>query len=178
MKTVFLASLPAALVLAFVAFKAEGQTQPPTRVPGVVYVSSNRVLNEAIPARTELGRIQTLQQQKNNEIRTKQQTVDGLRVQMAQASDADTRGRLAKQELEARADFERTQQQAQADLQRLQREAQAEVQRIVRDAIVEMTKGQDIRLVLNQDSSVVWAAPGMDITTALIDKLNAGAKPQ
>jgi Skp family chaperone for outer membrane proteins len=175
MKTAFLAAIPAALVLAFVTFNAEGQTAAPGKVPGVVYISSNRLMNEAVPARTELARVQAMQQQKNAELRTKQQAVDATRLQLAQATDAETRARLVKQEQDQRADFERSQQQAQADLQRLQREVQAEVQTRVRDAIAEMAKTQDIRLVVNQDTTVVWAVPGMDITSTLIERLNASA---
>lgn len=179
MKTAFLAAVPAALVLAFVTFNAEGQTAAPGKVTGVAYVSSNRLMNEAVPARTELARVQSMQQQKNAELRAKQQAVDQTRLQLAQATDAETRAKLVKQEQDQRADFERSQQQAQADLQRLQREVQAEVQTRVRDAIAEMAKTQDIRLVINQDTSVVWAAPGMDITATLIERLNATstAKP-
>lgn len=175
MKTAYLAAIPAALVLAFMTFNAEGQTAPPAKIPGVVYVSSNRVMNEAVSTRTELARVQSMQQQRNAELRAKQQAIDATRLQIAQATDAETRARLVKQDQEQRADLERSQQQAQADLQRLQREVQAEVQTRVRDAIAEMAKTQDIRLVVNQDTTVVWAAPGMDITSTLIDRLNAAA---
>lgn len=177
MKTAILAGLPGALVLAFVTFNAEGQTTP-GKIPGLGYVSSNRIMNEAVPARSELARIQALQQQKNSELRTKQQAIEATRQQIMQATDAETRSRLLKQEQEQRSDFERSQQQAQGDLQRLQREVQAEVQTRVRDAIAEVVKTQDLRVVLNQDTTVVWAAPGMDITATIIDRLNATGATQ
>ncbi|MFN8065234.1 MAG: OmpH family outer membrane protein [Vicinamibacterales bacterium] len=173
MKNVFLAAIPAAAILAFVAFSAEGQTPQTQAGTKVAYVSTQRVLNEVASARTELGRVQALQQQKANEIRTKQQAVDATRLQMANATDADTRSRLAKQEAEQRADFERTNQQAQADLQRLQREIQAELQARVRQAMEQLSKEQGFQVVLNADTALVWAAPGLDVTGLLIERMNA-----
>lgn len=175
MKTAFLAAVPATIALAFVTFTAYGQTAQPAAPQGIVYINSQRILNEVASARTELARVQAMQQQKNSELRTKQQVIDATRQQFATAPDAETRTRLLKQEQDQRADFERATQQAQADLQRLQRDVQAELQARVKAALEQMSKAQNYRLVLNADTSVVWGAPGMDVTSQLIERLNADA---
>ncbi|MGC4081782.1 MAG: OmpH family outer membrane protein [Vicinamibacterales bacterium] len=172
MKTIVLAAVPAALVFAFMALSAEGQT-PPATPTKVAYISSQRVLNEVASAKAELARVQTLQQQKATEVRTKQQAVDTTRLQMAQATDSETRTRLTKQEAEQRADFERANQQAQADLQRLQREVQVTLQGRVREAMEQLAKDQGFQMVVNADTALVWAAPGLDVTNLLIERMNA-----
>lgn len=173
MRTVFLSALPAAVVLAFVTFSAEGQTTPSSPVPGVAYVSSQRVLNEVAVARTELAKVQALQAQKNSELRAKQQAIDALRKQIADASDAATRAQLMKQEDEHRQELQRSAQQAQTELQQLQREIQVSLQTKVKAATEELSKTQNLKIVLNSDTTVVWAAPGFDVTNQLIDKMNA-----
>jgi Skp family chaperone for outer membrane proteins len=177
MKTLLMSAIPTAIVLVLVTFSAEGQTTSTvsSAVPGVVFVNSQRVLNEVPSARTEVSRIAAMQQQKNGELRAKQQALDTTRQQLTTATDAETRTKLSKQEQDQRSDLERATQQAQADLQRLQRDVQSEVQGRVRGAIEELAKTQNIKLVLNADTSVVWGAPGMDVTNLLIDKLTAPA---
>jgi Skp family chaperone for outer membrane proteins len=180
MKTVFLSAIPAALALAFVAYSAEGQTTPASPTQGIAYVSSNRLLSEVASARTQLARIQVLQQQKNTELRAKQQEIESTRQQFASAADAESRNRLLKQEQEQRSELERAMQQAQADVQKLQREVQAEVQGEVRKTIQQIVLEQNIKLVLNADTAIVWSAPGIDITSQVVDRMNAAtvaAKP-
>jgi Skp family chaperone for outer membrane proteins len=169
----FLSAIPAALVLAFVTYSAEGQTAPSSPVPGVAYISSQRLLNEVAEARTELAKVQALQAQKNSELRAKQQEIEATRRQIAAAADAGARNTLMKQEDEQRQELQRLAQQAQAELQKLQREVQAGLQVQVKKATEELSREQNIRLVLNADTTVIWAAPGMDVTNQLIDKLNA-----
>ncbi len=179
MRTVFLSAIPAALVLAFVTYSAEGQTAPATPVPGVAYVSSQRILNEVAAARTELAKVQALQAQKNSELRAKQQEIDGIRKQIAEAADAGARAQLMKQEDEHRQELQRLAQEAQTELQRVQREVQVSLQAKVKAATEELSKAQNLKLILNADTTVIWAAPGFDVTNQLIDKLNAqpAAKP-
>jgi outer membrane protein len=175
MRTVFLSALPAAFVLAFVTFSAEGQTTPSSPVPGVAYVSSQRLLNEVATARTELAQIQALQAQKNSEVRAKQQGIDALRKQIADTSEPAARAQLMKQEDEQRQDLQRSALQAQTDLQQLQREVQVSLQTKVKAATEELSRTQNFKLVLNADTTVIWAAPGLDVTNQLIDKMNAQA---
>jgi Skp family chaperone for outer membrane proteins len=176
MKTVLMTAIPTAAAFVLVTFSANGQTTTvASPVPGVVFVNSQRLLNEVPAARSEISRINSLQQMKNAELRGKQQAIDATRQEFATAPDADTRAKLQKQEQDQRADLERSTQQAQAEVQRFQRDIQSELQARVRGAIEELAKTQNIKLVLTADTSVVWGAPGMDVTNLLIDKLNAAA---
>ena len=159
-----------------VAEVVAGQT-PATRpsLP-VAYVNIQRALAESAVGKAELARVQTLQQQRANELRTRQQTLETLRSQLAQASEAATRVKLQQQETQQRTDLERATVQAQQELQNLQRKVSADLQSRVRGIVEELVKGQGLQLVLNGEQAVIWSAPGADLTNSVIERLNAQSK--
>ena len=153
-----------------------GQT-PATRpsLP-IAYVNIQRAIAETAAGKAELARVQTLQQQRANELRTRAQTLEGLRSQLAQASEAAARQKLQQQETQQRTDLERATVQAQQELQNLQRKVSADLQGRVRGIVEELVKGQGLQLVLNGEQAVIWSAPGADLTDSVIERLNAQAK--
>jgi len=80
-----------------------GQTTPsrPWRLVG--YVNAQRVFAETTEGKAQLARVQTLQQQRANELRARQQTLEGLRKQMAEATENAARVRPRQQESQQRA---------------------------------------------------------------------------
>jgi Skp family chaperone for outer membrane proteins len=172
MKT-FLLMLPLAALPAAYSFGVAGQA-PAARAGGSIrYVSPQRVFNESADGKAEIARVQALQQQKATELRTRQQTLETTRQQLAQAPEGAARTQLQQQEQTQRADLERATVQAQADMQALQRQVQAVVFGKVKAALDDVTKGQNIEMVLNADQSVIWAAPGADLTDAVLVRLSA-----
>jgi Skp family chaperone for outer membrane proteins len=163
------AGLLMTVLYAAVAGQGTGPSGPPIR-----YIVSQRVLAEATDARAEMTRFQSVQKEKAAELRAKQQALDATRLQIARASDAAERARLVEQEQKARADFEQSTAQAQQDLQALQRQMQVGLQARMRTVLDDLLKGQDVQLVLNADAAVVWAAPGADLTSAVIERMNTG----
>ena len=111
-------------------------------------------------------------------------TFDGLgehafeddRKQLAQASESAARVKLQQQEAQQRTELERATVQAQQELQNLQREVLAEFQGRLRVIVEELVKGQGLQLVLNGEQAVIWSAPGIDLTNAVIERLNSQAK--
>ncbi len=63
--------------------------------------------------------------------------------------------------------------QSQTDLQTMQRQVSAEVATKVKAALEEVVKGTGVQVVLNNETSVVWSAPGLDLTSQVIEKMNA-----
>jgi Skp family chaperone for outer membrane proteins len=114
-----------------------------------------------------------MQQGKAAEVRDKQQLLESTRQQLAAATDADLRTKLQQQELQQRTDLERATVQAQSDLQAAQRNMQAGLQAKLKPILEDMLKDQDVSLVLNAESGVVWSAPGLDLTPAVIERWNA-----
>lgn len=164
---IFLASLVVGgLVTAVVAGQAARPTLP------VAYVSGQRIFTESTEGKALRAKLEAQQQQRANEIRTRQQTLEGIRKQLAQATDNAARVQLQQQELQQRTDLERANAQAQSEMQKLQRQVQTEFQGRVREVLAEVTKGQNVQMVLNGDLAVVWSAPGSDLTNAVIERLN------
>ena len=172
MKSVFL-SIPLAILLAAVAVVATGQAQAVRPSLAIRYVSAQRVFAESTDGKAQVARLQALTLQRNGELRARQQTLEGLRQQLAQATDAAQRGQLQQQETQQRTDLERATGQAQLDIQNLQRQIQTEVQGRLKGAIDDLTKTDNLQLVLNADQAVLWAAPGMDLTSTVIERMNS-----
>jgi Skp family chaperone for outer membrane proteins len=170
------AMIPSALValsVFLVPLCAAAQTAP--AIPSdatIVYVSSQRLSSETTLGKEGLSRIQALRQERAEDLRVRQQTLEQTRRTLAQATDPAERTRLQVQEQQQQADFVRAQAQAQTDLQALQREIQAELRPAVLAVLAELLKGTNVEVVLPLETAVVWAAPGRDVTTAVIERLD------
>jgi outer membrane protein len=164
----------ASLVCMALAIPIPGSAQAPT-IPAdarVAYVSVQRISTESAAGKAATSRVTALQQQKASELRAKQQAVQETRRLIAQATAPEERTRLAAQEASQQADFERASAQAQIELQNLQREINVEMRPRVVKALDEILKGTHIEVVANVDSTLVWSAPGLDLTNAVIERLN------
>ena len=172
MKTALTSLVIGALVTAVVAGQA---TNPRSSLP-IGYVNIQRAAAGSAEGKAQLARIQTLQQQRTNELRTRQQTLEGTRKQLAEASESAVRVKLQQQESQQRTDLERATVQAQQELQNLQREVLTEFQGRLRVIVEELVKGQGLQLVLNGEQAVIWSAPGIDLTNSVIERLNSQPK--
>jgi Skp family chaperone for outer membrane proteins len=151
-----------------------GQAQAVKTPSAVAFVSASRILSESTAGKAEATKMQTLQQQKTAELRAKQQTLEATRQQLATTADAGQRLELQQKEIQQRTDLERSTQQAQVDFQTLQREVNTELQRRVRAVLDDLMKTQSYQLVINSDLTTMWASPDLDLTTAVIGRMNEG----
>ena len=81
--------------------------------------------------------------------------------------------KLGQQEQQQRLELEKVTQQVQADLLTLQRQIQSDLVAKVRPLIEEIAKARNVDLVVNTDTTVVWAIPQLDLTPAVIERMNA-----
>jgi Skp family chaperone for outer membrane proteins len=172
MKT-FLTTTAAAIVGSLFSLTLVGQAQPAKTPSAVAYVSTSRVLSESVAGRAAASRMQTMQTQRTTELRTKQQALETTRQQITTAADGTARQALQQKEIQERTDFERSTAQLQVDLQTLQREINADLLRRVKAALDELMKNQPYQVVLNNDSSVLWGVPELDMTNAVVGRMNA-----
>lgn len=158
-----------------VAASASAAAQVPVIPPDarMVYISGARISSESAPGKAGQARVQALQQTRASELRTRQQTLEATRKQLVSATTADERTRLVAQESTQRVDAERFAQQAQLDIQNLQREISNELRQKLNAVLGPLLKGTRVETVLNLDTSVVWSVPGLDISTVVIERLNA-----
>jgi Skp family chaperone for outer membrane proteins len=170
---ILLTSIAVGALLAGVVVARQTPTSGPALSIG--YVSAQRVFAESAEGQAQVDRVRELQQQRVGELRTRQQTLEDLRRQLAQATDGAARVQLQQQESQLRTDLERATSQAQLELQNLQRQAQTDVQNLVKGVLDEFVKDQGLQLVLSGDQAVLWGAPGMDLTDAVIQRLDRRA---
>jgi Skp family chaperone for outer membrane proteins len=143
-----------------------------SRAPAIAFINTQRILTESADARHELARFQAVRQQKGSELRTKQQALESTRQELAKTSDPAKRVQLQQQEQQQRTELERAMTSAQTDLLASQRQLQTELRTMLKPVLDDLLKGTDTQLVLNADTSVVWAAPGLDLSSAVIQRLN------
>jgi Skp family chaperone for outer membrane proteins len=171
MKVAFIA-LAAAVFGSIVSLAVVGQAQSARTPSGVAFVSASRILTESTHGRAEAGRLQALQQQRAADLRAKQQALEATRQQLASASDSPARLELQQKEFQQRTELERATQQMQVDLQALQREVNTDLQQRVRTVLNDVMKTQNYQLVLNADTSVIWSTPELDLTAAIVSRMN------
>jgi len=174
MKTALIAA-SIAFIPAIFSLASAGQAPAPRATSQVAYISGQRILAESRDAKADFARLPALQKERATALRAKQQALEATRQKLAQA-DGPTRLQLQQQELEQRTDLERSTVQAQTDLQALQRQLDADLKIKVKAVVEELVKGKNIQVVLN-DTTVIWAAPDTDLTTSVIERLNAGPAP-
>jgi Skp family chaperone for outer membrane proteins len=174
MKTLLI-TLPIALLATAFSIAAAGQTPAPRGLPSIAFISAARAGSESTASKADVAKYQALQTQKQNELRAKQQMLESTRSQLAQATDATKRTALQQEEQRERTELERATVQAQTDLQNAQRQLQLAFQGRLKTAVEDLVKGQNYQLILNADTTLIWAAPGaaIDLTGALVERMNA-----
>ena len=168
---------PVWLAMTALPVLAVGVAQQRPAPPGgpIAYVSSQRISNETSDGKAGVARLQAAQRDRAADVRTKQQALETTRQQMTLAADDAARVRLRAEEQRLRTELERAVAQSQADLQTMQRQISAEVATKVKAAVEEVVKGTGVQVVLNSETTVVWSAPGLDLTSQVIEKMNAQA---
>jgi Skp family chaperone for outer membrane proteins len=97
-------------------------------------------------------------------------------VQLGGVFRASKRAEVQALEDSQRAELKQATERAQAEYQTLQRQAQSELNKHLGVIVGSFARDRRLRLVLNADTSVIWAAPGTDITGEVLAKLNAEAE--
>ena len=171
MKSLLIA-VTAALMGSTLSFALVGHAQSAKAPSAVAFVSATRLFTETVHGRSEAARLQAMQQQRLQDLRAKQQALDATRQALAGSTDATARVTLQQKEVEQRTDVERATQQAQTDLQALQRQINADLEQRLKSTLDDLMKTQSYQLVLNSDNTVVWAAPELDLTSAVVTRMN------
>ena len=154
---------------------AAAQQHPSFATRPIGYVSMQRVLSDATEAKAAAERLKTTQQQKSGELRAKQQALAETKRQLGEPAGMFQGKRLREQEERQRTELEQATAQAQVDIQTLQAQVQGELRTRLKSVLEDLAKRHSLEIVLNQDTSVLWAAPALDLTSAVIERLNATA---
>jgi outer membrane protein len=146
----------------------------------IAILSVQRILTEAKDAKAATARLEELRQAKGREVTAKRQEVEKTHQELLQNGGVfrgAQRAKLKADEDRQRAELQRLTEQAQSDVQTLQRQLQDDLRRKMAAILADIAKRRKMEIVLNQDAAVVWAIAGYDVTSEVLEKLNAVAAP-
>ena len=138
----------------------------------MAYVSAQRISSETPEGKASVAKVQEMQRDRTADVRAKQDAFAAAAKELA-AATPENRARLQAALQQRRTEFDQSVARAQADVQALQRQVSADLLAKVRGVVGEVVKGRDIQVVLNLDTAIVWAAPSLDLTDAVIARMKA-----
>jgi Skp family chaperone for outer membrane proteins len=172
MKSLLIA-VTAALMGSTLSFALVGHAQSARTPASIAFVSASHVLTDTAAGRSEASRLQTMQQQRARDLMAKQQALIATRQELASSSDATARIALQQKETQQRTELEQATQQAQIEYQNLQRQINVALQQQLKAVLDDLMKTQNYQLVLNSDTALLWSVPDLDLTPAVVAKMNA-----
>jgi outer membrane protein len=160
--------------------------QPPRPFPEgakIAFMNIPRIAAESAEGKASTGRVNALREKKLAELNAKNKALESAQQKLSTGSLLSEEARAATQkEVEKlQVEIQRAQQDAEAEMQDLQQQLQLDFQRKLSPIIQAVAVEKGLHMLLSQtDAGMVWAEPGLDLTTEIIkrfDAATAGAKP-
>jgi Skp family chaperone for outer membrane proteins len=164
------------------------QAAPPLQAPPlfpagakIAFFSPQVVFQASSEGKAAVGRVNLFILSKQKEADDKAKLLQGNQQKLQTSGSVmneTARTQLEKEIEKQTKDAERFQQDAQAEVQELQQEVQGEFLKKLSPIIDQLANEKGLHLVFNAgDAGIAWAAPGLDLTSDVIKKLDAVAKP-
>lgn len=143
------------------------------------YINIQRVAGESREGKVSSSRVQALIGKKESEGAEKAKLLQAnqqkLQLSGAVMSDA-ARGQLEKEIERQQVEAQRFQQDAQAEVNELQAELQKDFQNKLLPVLQQLAQEMKLDILFSAaDAGIIWAEPGLDLTTDAIKKLDAAA---
>jgi outer membrane protein len=158
--------------------------QPPAPFPQgakIAYINPAVIFQTSTEGKAGLARVQALIQKKQKEGEDKAKLLQGNQQKLQTSGGAmndAARTQLEKEIERQQKEGERFQQDAQAEVNELQQEVQNEFFKKVQPVIDAVASEKGLHMVFNTaDAGLAWAAPGLDLTSEVVKRLDTGAKP-
>jgi len=158
--------------------------QPPAPFPQgakIAYINPAVIFQTSTDGKAGLARVQALIQKKQKEGEDKAKLLQGNQQKLQTSGGAmndAARTQLEKEIERQQKEGERFQQDAQAEVNELQQEVQNEFFKKVQPVIDAVASEKGLHMVFNTaDAGLAWAAPGLDLTSEVVKRLDTGAKP-
>jgi outer membrane protein len=172
------AQAPAAAPAPAPAPQAAPAAQPPFPAGArYAFINIQRIAAESAQGKTLSSRVQTLNNQKVNELNEKNKALQTSQQKLESGggvlSDA-ARGQLEKDIDRQQTDIQRFTDDAQKEVQELQNELQAEFQQKLGPVIQQVAQEKKLDILFSAlDAGIVWADAGLDLTTEVIRRFDA-----
>jgi outer membrane protein len=148
------------------------------------YVNIQRIASDSTEGKAATAKVQALVQKKQAEANEKNKALQADQQKLA--SGASVMSEQARTELEKKierqnVELQRATQDAQQEVQELQQELQNEFQRKLLPIVQQVAQQKGIQVLFSAvDAGIIWADPGLDLTTEVIKQFDSGpgtAKP-
>jgi len=140
---------------------------PPAMPAAIVNVS--RLIAESIDGKTATARLQALQTEKQKAIAERQAALKRLN---------DSRA-LPAQVARAQVELQRFTEDAQVDVAALDRQVRSEFEKKLRPVLNKIVEEERIGILFEYPQQlIVWAAPAVDITARVLERLDAAAREE
>lgn len=174
------------LALAAVPFTAAHAQQPAAAAPGgglkVAVIDTEKILLTSNTGKKALADLKKLQEQKEGEARTKQQEIKDLQAKITDGRLSLAQDKLTEMEkqLEERViALRRFQEDANNELTKMRDRILAQIDQKVMPVINQIGKEAGYTLIFRKfESGLIYADEAVDITNAIIQRLDAAAPAQ
>lgn len=158
------------------------QAKPFPEGAKIAFINIPRVAAESIEGKTSTSRVNTLREKKLAELTAKNKQVETAQQKLASGAllSDDARAATQKEIDKLNVEIQRMQQDAEAEMQDLQQQLQLDFQRKLSPVIQQIAVEKGLHMLVSTDAGLVWAEPGLDLTTEIIKRFDAaaaGAKP-
>jgi Skp family chaperone for outer membrane proteins len=145
------------------------------------YVNMQAVAAQSNDGKAAAEKLKAFQDQKTRELQDKQKTLQAAQQKLESGgsvlSDA-ARTQLQSDIDRQQRDLQRQTEDAQQDVQNLAQQVEEDFTRKVLPIVGKVAQDKQVHFVFNaQQSGLIWAEPGMDLTGDVIAAMNGGAKP-
>jgi outer membrane protein len=156
------------------------QPAPPVRPfpegAKIAFMNIPRIAAESAEGKTSTSRVAALREKKLAELNAKNKAVETAQQKLNSGGLLSEEARAATQkEIEKlNVEIQRMQQDAEAEMQELQQQLQLDFQRKLSPVIQQIAVEKGLHMLLSQtDAGLVWAEPGLDLTTEIIKRFDA-----
>ena len=145
------------------------------------YVNMALIAAQSNDGRAAAEKLKGFQDQKSRELQDKQKTLQAAQQKLESGGSVLSEG--ARTQLQSdidrqQRDLQRLTEDAQQDVQNLAQQVEEDFTRKVLPIISKVAQDKQVHFVFNaQQSGLIWAEPGMDLTSEVIAAMNGGAKP-
>jgi len=145
------------------------------------YVNMALIAAQSNDGRAAAEKLKGFQDQKSRELQDKQKTLQAAQQKLESGGSVLSEG--ARTQLQSdidrqQRDLQRLTEDAQQDVQNLAQQVEEDFTRKVLPIVGKVAQDKQVHFVFNaQQSGLIWAEPGMDLTSEVIAAMNGGAKP-
>jgi outer membrane protein len=145
------------------------------------YVNMQFVAAQSNDGKAAAEKLKAFQDQKTRELQDKQKTLQAAQQKLE--SGGSVLSEAARTQLQSdidrqQRDLQRLTEDAQQDVQNLAQQVEEDFTRKVLPVVGKVAQEKQVHFVFNaQQSGLIWAEPGMDLTSDVIAAMNGGAKP-